>query len=89
MFSFVSWNLIGSSAMVLKEQGVNVLLNLFFGAAVNAARGIAYQDRHNIILVGRDTYGRYAESYLRNFMMYPSVVTAEQCLFLNGEEGNE
>jgi hypothetical protein len=53
------------------------------------ARGIAYQDRDNIILVGRDTYGRYAESYLRNFMMYPSVVTAEQCLFLNGEEGNE
>lgn len=48
MFSFVSWNLIGSSAMVLKEQGVNVLLNLFFGAAVNAARGIAYQVLHAV-----------------------------------------
>lgn len=53
------------------------------------ARGIAYQDRDNIILIGRDTYGRYAEAYLRNFVMYPSVVTTEQCLFLNGEEGNE
>lgn len=43
MLSFVSWNLIGSIAMVAKEQGINVLLNIFFGAAINAARGIAYQ----------------------------------------------
>lgn len=41
--SFVSWNLIGSLAGVAKEQGVNVVLNIFFGPAVNAARGIAYQ----------------------------------------------
>ena len=41
--SFVSWNLIGSLASVAKEQGVNVVLNMFFGPAVNAARGIAYQ----------------------------------------------
>ena len=41
--SFVSWNLIGSLAGVAKEQGVNVVLNMFFGPAVNAARGIAYQ----------------------------------------------
>lgn len=41
--SFVSWNLIGSLAGVAKEQGVNVVLNMFFGPAVNAARGVAYQ----------------------------------------------
>lgn len=41
--SFVSWNLIGSLAGIAKEQGVNVVLNMFFGPAVNAARGIAYQ----------------------------------------------
>ncbi len=43
MLSFVSWNLIGSIAGVAKEQGINVLLNIFFGAAINAARGLAYQ----------------------------------------------
>lgn len=43
MMSFVSWNLIGSLSGVLKEQGINVLLNIFFGAAVNAARGLAFQ----------------------------------------------
>lgn len=43
MFSFASWNLIGSLAGVAREQGINVLLNLFFSVTVNAARGIAYQ----------------------------------------------
>lgn len=41
--SFVGWNLIGSLAGIAKEQGVNVVLNMFFGPAVNAARGVAYQ----------------------------------------------
>lgn len=43
MFSFVSWNLIGSITSILKEQGINVVLNVFFGATVNAARAVAYQ----------------------------------------------
>lgn len=43
IMSFVGWNMIGSVANIAKEQGINVLLNIFFGAAVNAARAIAYQ----------------------------------------------
>lgn len=43
MFGFAGWNFIGSSSAVLRDQGGNILLNLFFGATVNAARGIAYQ----------------------------------------------
>lgn len=43
IFSFFGWNLIGALAMVLKDQGVNVVLNIFFGPVVNAARGISYQ----------------------------------------------
>ena len=43
MFSFAGWNVIGSVAVIAKEQGINVVLNLFFGVTVNAARGIAYQ----------------------------------------------
>lgn len=39
--SFAGWNFIGCSAGLLKDQGVNILLNLFFGPVVNAARGIA------------------------------------------------
>lgn len=43
MLGFSGWNLIGSAAFVLRIQGVNILLNMFFGAVVNAANAIAYQ----------------------------------------------
>ena len=41
--SFSGWNMIGSTAGVLKEQGINILLNIFFNPTVNAARTIAHQ----------------------------------------------
>lgn len=43
MLSFSGWNTVGSFAVVMREQGLNITLNLFFGPVVNAARGIAYQ----------------------------------------------
>lgn len=43
MSSFANWNLLGVFAGVAYNQGVNILLNVFFGPAINAARGIAYQ----------------------------------------------
>ena len=43
MSVFASWNIFGSLAWVMKDQGLNVVLNLFFGTAVNAARGVAAQ----------------------------------------------
>lgn len=41
MSSFAGWNFIGCTAALLKDNGVNILLNIFFGPVVNAARGIA------------------------------------------------
>jgi O-antigen/teichoic acid export membrane protein len=43
MLSFAGWNFLGSSAGILNTQGVNLLINVFFGVTVNAARGIAVQ----------------------------------------------
>ncbi len=43
MTAFAWWNMIGALANVLRSQGINILLNIFFTPAVNAARGIAYQ----------------------------------------------
>lgn len=41
--SFAWWNIVGAIANILRSQGINVLLNMFFNPTVNAARGIAYQ----------------------------------------------
>lgn len=45
LFNYAGWNLWGNAAAALYGQGVNILLNIFFGPVVNAARGIAYQVR--------------------------------------------
>lgn len=42
-FNYSIWIVIGTLSGLLRGQGLNILLNIFFGPAVNAARGIAYQ----------------------------------------------
>lgn len=41
MLGFAGWDLYGNMSVMARTQGVNVLLNLFFGPVVNAASGIA------------------------------------------------
>lgn len=43
MFNFAGWNFIGTSSAVLRDQGGNIVINIFCGPTVNAARGIAFQ----------------------------------------------
>ena len=43
MFSFAGWSMFGSGASILRDYGANLLLNLFFGLAVNAARTLSMQ----------------------------------------------
>lgn len=41
MFGFAGWNVIGAGSGILRDYGGNLLLNYYFGPAVNAARGIS------------------------------------------------
>lgn len=43
MFGFTGWNLLGNFSYMFFTQGINLMLNAFFGTVVNAARGIAVQ----------------------------------------------
>ena len=43
MVSFAGWNFLGVTAGTLNTQGVNILMNVYYGVTVNAARGIAVQ----------------------------------------------
>lgn len=43
ILSFSGWDLIGGLSVVGQSQGVNILLNMFFGPVVNAARAVSYQ----------------------------------------------
>lgn len=57
MLGFSGWNFIGSVATNLNGHGINVLTNLFFGVALNAARGVASQVDHAI------------NTFVNNFLM--------------------
>lgn len=57
MTAFAGWNFLGTGASLVNIQGVNVMMNIFFGVNVNAARGIATQ-------VNAQVY-----KFVTNFMM--------------------
>lgn len=57
MLSFAGWNLIGVSSTLIRTQGINVVLNLFFGTIVNAAMGIANQVKQAV------------DNFTNNFLM--------------------
>lgn len=57
LFSFSGWMLAGTGTHILSTQGVNILINIFFGATLNAARGLAMQVQTAI------------NSFASNFMM--------------------
>lgn len=48
MTAFAGWNMIGVSSSILRTQGVNIVLNIFYGTFVNAAMGIANQVKNAI-----------------------------------------
>lgn len=49
LLSYSGWNLIGNLAVIGSNQGLSLLLNVFFGPIVNAARGIAVQVQGAVI----------------------------------------
>lgn len=43
LISFSGWSMFGSISVLATNQGINILLNIFFGVIVNAAMGITNQ----------------------------------------------
>lgn len=48
LFGFSGWSLFGSIANMSAQQGINILVNIFYGVTVNAAVGIANQVTTNV-----------------------------------------
>ena len=70
MFGFAGWNFIGASSAVLRDAGGNIVLNMFFGPSVNAARGIANQV--NSAITG----------FVQNFMTLPVLINTHYILVI-------
>ena len=57
LLGFASWNFVGTTASVLSDQGVNMIMNVVFGPAVNAARGLSV------------TVSNIVNNFINNFTM--------------------
>lgn len=57
IWGFAGWNLFAQTAWILNTQGINMLMNIFFGVVVNAARGVAVQ------------VNGIVQNFVTNFMM--------------------
>ena len=74
IFAFSGWTLNGYLAGVCRGQGLNIVLNLFFGPTVNAARGLAVrvqsacsQFSNNFLLAARP---QITKSYAQGDLSY-------------------
>lgn len=66
LLAYSGWNALGSVALISRQQGLNILLNLFFGTLVNATHSIAqqvygalYQFINNVYIVSRPQITKY------------------------------
>lgn len=69
MASFAGWNFIGASSAILRDQGGNIIINIYGGPVVNAARGFAIQISATI------------QSFVQNFMtaLNPQITKSYAC----------
>lgn len=56
IIGFSGWHFWGTFSMVIRSQGINILLNLFFNPAVNAARAVAYQVYHAVVQLSENFF---------------------------------
>lgn len=56
MFGFIGWNVFGTAVYTLNDAGINLLLNMFFGPVVNAARGVAFQVSNAVNQFGQNFF---------------------------------
>lgn len=60
MLAFVSWSLLGALAIMSRNQGVTVMINIFFGVIANAAYGVALQINNAINILSQGVTGSMA-----------------------------
>lgn len=69
MFAFAGWNMFGSGSAVLREQGVSILLNLYFGAAINSARSVAQQVSCAVVQLANNIMTAVNPQITKNYAM--------------------
>lgn len=90
MTTFVGYNMYGCFAFAICQQGINVLINIFFSPVINAARAISmqvysavYKFSDNILMAVRPPIIKLYANDEKNKMIDIAFRTTRYCLFIN------
>ena len=56
IMGFSGWHFFGTFSVTIRSHGINILLNLFFNPAINAARAVAFQVYHAVSLLSSNFF---------------------------------
>lgn len=56
LFGFTGWHFLGTTAVSLRGQGINILINMFFNPSVNAARAVAFQIENALLQLSQNFF---------------------------------
>ncbi len=76
MSSFAGWTILGHGGITVRDYCINIIVNLFFGTLLNAARGLAVQvsnmiasfSQNVVVAVSPQIIKEYAAGNMRRFM---------------------
>ena len=67
LLGYSGWDLFGGVAVICQGQGINILLNMFFGPVVNAARAIAFQIQNAVSMFVGNILTAVRPQVVKNF----------------------
>lgn len=67
ILGYTGWNLFGSVTTVLNQQGLTLVLNLFFGPVVNAAKAIADRINNMVISFSNNFYMAVTPQIIKSY----------------------
>lgn len=77
---FSGWNFIGSSAALLRDQGVNLCINIFCGPTVNAARAIGVRVNSMVSVFGHNLLSAFNPQITKNYASSKFTDVTNLCL---------
>lgn len=77
MISFSGWDLYGNAAVMARTQGVNMLLNIFFTAAMNAASAIATQVQTAVGSFATNVLSAFRPQIIKNYANGHKLIMVE------------
>lgn len=67
MSTFFGWDLYGNMSVTARTQGVNMLLNIFFGAVLNASAGIATQVQGAVMMFSSNILTAFRPQIVKSY----------------------